>query len=149
MRWKWSSEQTSPCVRRNVADEIACAHTMRSSLPRVCVSNDWLSSSSARSGALLVRQFAAESSEGCTLWIRTERELWREPARFELLVGFAATYAEDLFRQGRLRAVAIGREAPRPVRGVRDLEELLDRLALAAPVPQNQGSGSLSTLHAR
>lgn len=28
---------------------------------------------------------------------------------------------------------AIGREAPRPVRGVRDLEELLDRLALAAP----------------
>ena len=88
---------------------------------------------SARSGALLVRQFAAESSEGCTLWIRTERELWREPARFELLVGFAATYAEDLFRQGRLRAVAIGREAPRPVRGVRDLEELLDRLALAAP----------------
>lgn len=88
---------------------------------------------SARSGTLLVRQFSAESSEGCSLWIRTDRELWPEPARFELLVSFAATYAEDLFRQGRLRAVAIGREAPRPVRGVRDLEDLLDRLALATP----------------
>lgn len=92
---------------------------------------------SARAGTLLVRQFAAESSEGCWLWIRTGRELWSAPEQFELLVSFAATYAEDLFRHGRLRGVAIGRETPRPVRGVRDLEDLLDRLALAAPCDES------------
>ena len=74
------------------------------------------------------------------MWIRTDRELWPEPERFELLVRFAATYAEDLFRQGRLRAVALDREAPRPVRGVRDLEDLLDRLALVTPTEDSGGN---------
>ncbi|MFM7750152.1 MAG: DUF58 domain-containing protein [Opitutaceae bacterium] len=97
---------------------------------------------SARSGTLLVRQFAAESTDGCSLWIRTDRELWPEPERFELLVGFAATYAEDLFRQGRLRAVALDREAPRPVRGLRDLEDLLDRLALAVPAAESRADAA-------
>ena len=63
-------------------------------------------------------------------------------SRFELLVRFAATYAEDLFRQGRLRAVAIGREALRPVRGVRDLEDLLDRLALVTPSAESGGEAT-------
>lgn len=85
---------------------------------------------SARTGTLLVRQFAGESAEGCSLWIRTGRGLWPSAERFELMVGFAATLAEDLFRQGRLRAVAVDQEPPRPVRGVSDLEDLLDRLAV-------------------
>jgi uncharacterized protein (DUF58 family) len=88
---------------------------------------------SARTGTLLVRQFAAESAEGCSLWIRTGCDLWSARDRFELMVSFAATLAEDLFRLGRLRAVAVDREAPRAVRGVRDLEDLLDRLAVAEP----------------
>ena len=64
---------------------------------------------------------------------RTSRDLWTTAERFELMVGFAATFAEDLFRQGRLRAVAVDEEPSRPVRGVRDLEDLLDRLAVVEP----------------
>jgi uncharacterized protein (DUF58 family) len=88
---------------------------------------------SARTRTLLVRQFAAEGSEGCALWIRTGRDLWTTAERFELMVGFAATLAEDLFRPGRLRAVSFDDEPARAVRGVRDLEDVLDRLAVAEP----------------
>jgi uncharacterized protein (DUF58 family) len=88
---------------------------------------------SARTGRLLVRQFAAEVSEGCLLAIDTDATRWPQAEQFEVLVSLAATLAEDLFRAGRLAAVAIDGEAPRPVRSVHDLEELLNRLAVVAP----------------
>jgi len=82
---------------------------------------------------LLVRQFAAESTEGYSLWVRTDAPTWTRPEQFELLVSFAATLAEDLFRAGQLIAAAIDDEPPVPVRRVRDLELLLDRLAVVSP----------------
>jgi uncharacterized protein (DUF58 family) len=91
---------------------------------------------SARSRTLLVRQFAAESAEGYSMWLRTEEAVWPRPEQFELLIGFVATLAEDLFRGGQLRDVAIDAEPPRPVRRVHDLEMLLDRLAEVRPAAQ-------------
>lgn len=87
---------------------------------------------SARTQQLLVRQFGTESSEGLTLWLRTRAEEWPRPEQFELLVSFTATLAEDLFRAGKLRTVAINDEAPAAVRHLRDVEAFLDRLAVVA-----------------
>ena len=84
---------------------------------------------SARTQTLLVRQFAAESAEGFSLWLRTDAGVWTRPEQFELLVSFCGSLAEDLFRAGRLTGVAIDAGAPMPVRRVHDLEGFLDRLA--------------------
>jgi hypothetical protein len=79
---------------------------------------------------------AAENAGGDSLWLRTDAGTWSRPEQCELLVGFAATLAEDLFRAARLQTVAIDAESPLPVRRVRDLELLLDRLAVARPLPE-------------
>lgn len=89
---------------------------------------------SARTQQLLVRQFAAESSEGFSLWLNTDAAVWTRAEQFELLVSFAATLAEDLFRAGRLDAVALNNDASALVRRVRDVELFLDQLALVQPV---------------
>jgi len=94
---------------------------------------------SARTRTLLVRQFAAESAEGYSIWLRTEAAVWPRVEQFELLIRFAATLAEDLFRAGRLVGVAIDAEAPMPVRRVHDLELWLDKLALARPAEAPAG----------
>ncbi|HVU23561.1 MAG TPA: DUF58 domain-containing protein [Opitutus sp.] len=85
---------------------------------------------SARSRQLLVRQFAAESTEGFALRVDTDAAVWVRDEQFELLVGFAASLAEDLFCAGSLAGVALGREPATPVRRVGDLEAFLDRLAV-------------------
>lgn len=90
---------------------------------------------SARTRQLLVRQFAAETSEGFALWLQTDASAWARVEQFELLVSFAGTLAEDLFRAERLVSVALDALAPVPVRGLRDLEAWLDQLALAQPRP--------------
>jgi uncharacterized protein (DUF58 family) len=88
---------------------------------------------SARTRQLLVRQFAAESAFGYSLWLRTDAGVWTRPEQFELLISFVATLAEDLFRSGRLRGVALDAEPPFAIRRVHDLDLFLDRLALASP----------------
>jgi uncharacterized protein (DUF58 family) len=85
---------------------------------------------SARSGQLVVRQFAAESHDRFSLWVQTAAEVWDKPEQFELMLGFAATLAEDLFRAGKLGTVALNAEARGP-----DLEAVRDRLGEARPVP--------------
>ena len=96
---------------------------------------------SARTRTLLVRQFAAESSEGYLVWLRTDASVWKRPEQFELLVSLAATLAEDLFRAGRLVATAVDAEPPRPVRRVHDLELFLDKLAVVRPVESTTPGG--------
>lgn len=86
---------------------------------------------SARQRQLLVRQHAAEQQEGFVLRLDTAADRWPRPEQFERAVGFAATLAEDLFKAGRLRAVALGEELPGAVRRIADLEAWLDRLAVA------------------
>jgi uncharacterized protein (DUF58 family) len=92
---------------------------------------------SARTRQLLVRQFAAEQAEGFSLWVNTDPGIWTRPAQFELLVSFAATLAEDLFRAGRLDAVSLNHEAPVSIWRVRDLEMFLDRLAVLQPLAES------------
>lgn len=93
---------------------------------------------SARTQTLLVRQFAAESAEGFSIWLRTEAEIWPRAEQFELLVSFCATLAEDLFRAGRLIGVAIDADAPMAVRRVHDMEAFLDRLAVVRPIEDSE-----------
>jgi len=95
---------------------------------------------SARLRRLMVRQNAAETQTGFSLWLRTSEEEWIRPEQFELMCGMAATMAEDLFRAGRLVSVAIDDEAPLPVRRMHDLERFLDRLALVKPAAQSYQS---------
>lgn len=125
-------------------------------VPRVGVSGDLLAlrrytmgdshrlihwKASARTGQLLVQQFTAENAEGYALWLRTDAGVWPRPDQFELLVGFAGTLAEDLFRGGRLLSVAIDGEPPAPIRRVHDLELFLDKLATLRPTAETLPGG--------
>ena len=92
---------------------------------------------SARTQQLLVRQFTAESSQGYAVWMRTDAELWPRAEQFEVLVSFAATLVEDLFRAGQLQSLALEAEPAVAVRQVRDLEAWLNRLAV---VEFNEGA---------
>ena len=69
--------------------------------------------------------------------------MWTRPEQFELLIRFAATLAEDLFRMGRLMTAAVDAEAPMSIRRVHDLELWLDRLAVAQPVADPAGAGAV------
>jgi uncharacterized protein (DUF58 family) len=88
---------------------------------------------SARLGKLLVRQLAAESLERFAFWLRTDAEIWSRPEQFELMISFAATLLEDLFRADKLSSVAVDFEAATPIRRVRDLEAVLDVIAELQP----------------
>jgi len=88
---------------------------------------------SARTGHLLVRQFAAETTESYVLQLDSDAELWPRPEQFERFISFAATLAEDYFRAGRLRSAVVDREPMRAIRHVRDYEALLDQLAVLNP----------------
>jgi uncharacterized protein (DUF58 family) len=88
---------------------------------------------SARLGRLLVRQHAAETQAGYTVWVLTALADWPRPEQFELMCSLAATLAEDFFRAGRLVAVAFDDSPPQPVRRRHDLDRFLDRLALIQP----------------
>ena len=101
---------------------------------------------SARTGKLLVRQLAAESTERFSLWLHTDRDTWARMEQFELMVSFAGTLAEDLFRADKLATVALDQAAPAPIRRLRDLEAWLDELALLEPVTKSRdGVGRPST----
>ncbi|MBI2511324.1 MAG: DUF58 domain-containing protein [Opitutae bacterium] len=88
---------------------------------------------SARLGQLMVRQFAAESPEGYALCVEAAAELWTRAEQFETLCRFAATLAEDLFADGRLRGVSVNGQWV-DTRRLRDVEAVLDLLAVAEPV---------------
>jgi len=103
---------------------------------------------SARLRKLVVRQFSLDSEEAFTLWFRTTARVWKNAGQFELLCSLAATLAEDLFKQGRLEAVAFDAEPPLPVRSVRDVEAFLDRLAILEPT-EGEGARSDAAFSAR
>jgi len=100
---------------------------------------------SARTRQLLVRQFAAESAEGYSIWLRTDAGVWTRPEQFEVLISLVATLAEDLFRAGRLMGVAIDAEPPAPVRRVHDLELFLDKLAVVRPLEEEKPRESVAS----
>lgn len=94
---------------------------------------------SARLGQLMIRQFAAESHDGYVLRIDTPAAVWIHPEQFELLCSFAGTLAEDLYATGRLRGVTLNGGPLIETRRIRDLEVLLDALALLQPVADGGG----------
>jgi len=93
---------------------------------------------SARTGRVLVRQFSAQDSETCSIWLKTDAGVWTRPAQFELLMSFAATLAQDLFRAGRLQSAAINAAPQIEMRRLADLESFLDRLAEAVPLAESR-----------
>ena len=78
----------------------------------------------------MVRQFAAESTEVYFLRIETPSGRWPREEQFELMCGFAATLAEDLFTEARLAGAVINAGNPIAIRRVQDLELFLDQLAV-------------------
>lgn len=95
---------------------------------------------SARTRRLLIRQFSAQSSEACSLWLRTDADVWSRPEQFELMLSFAATLALDLFHADRLQDASIDSQAPVQIRRVADLESFLDRLSEVSPTPAPAGA---------
>ena len=85
---------------------------------------------SARLRRLMVRQYAAESTAAYFLRVDAAAGVWLREEQFELMCRFAATLAEDLFTEDRLVGAAIDPAGPIAIRRVRDLESLLDQLAL-------------------
>jgi uncharacterized protein (DUF58 family) len=100
---------------------------------------------SARTRQLLVRQFAAETAEGCMVWLRTDAGMWPRKDQFEVLISFAATLTEDLFRAGRLLGIAINDGPPTLVRRVRELELFLNDLAVIQPTTAIAARDRLAT----
>jgi uncharacterized protein (DUF58 family) len=116
---------------------------------------------SARLRQLMIRQFAAESTEVYFLRIETPSGRWQREEQFELMCSFAATLAEDLFTEARLAGGVINAGNPIAIRRVQDLELFLDQLAVlereaadrgpeaaekvdAAAKGANRGAGSLA-----
>jgi uncharacterized protein (DUF58 family) len=97
---------------------------------------------SARSRELLIRQFSSQNSDACSMLLKTDAAVWTRPEQFELLMSFAATLAQDLFRAGRLRSTAIDASRPVAAKRVADLESFLDRLAEAKPTPSPPGAAA-------
>jgi uncharacterized protein (DUF58 family) len=97
----------------------------------------------ARLRRLVVREVLAENHSGFFLHIETPAVLWRRPEQFEKLCGFAATLAEDLFRQQQLIGVVINDRAPIRIRRMADLVLFLDQLAILQPVEHYRASGSI------
>jgi uncharacterized protein (DUF58 family) len=95
---------------------------------------------SARKRQLLIRQFSSQNSDACSLWLRTDASVWTRPEQFELMLSFAATLAQDLFRSGRLLSTAIDNAPQAPVRRLADVDAFLDRLAEVAPLVEKPDS---------
>jgi uncharacterized protein (DUF58 family) len=104
---------------------------------------------SARSRELLIRQFSSQNSDACSLWVRTDGATWTRPEQFELLISFAATLAQDLFRVGRLRSAALDGGRPFATKRVADLDSFLDQLAEAQPAPAEREQPEPAAVRAR
>lgn len=100
---------------------------------------------SARQRVLVVRQMAEENRDGFVLFIESSASLWAEANKFDVLCAFAGSLAEDLFREGRLLAVAINDEPLQPIKRLHGLQHFLERLALLqtsdhfSPLPEAGG----------
>ncbi|MGH8017286.1 MAG: DUF58 domain-containing protein [Opitutaceae bacterium] len=97
----------------------------------------------ARQRRLVVRQTLAEHQTGFWLHLETSSTTWRKPEQFEKLCCFAATLAEDLFREQRLIGAIVNDNAPVPIRRMADLELLLDQIAVIEPVDHYQPGRAL------
>lgn len=83
----------------------------------------------ARMNKMMVRQLAQEGETGFHLRVDSAGFDW-SAAQLETLCSVACALAEDLFQVGRLETVAIGHEGGIFLRGLRELHDFFDALAL-------------------
>jgi uncharacterized protein (DUF58 family) len=84
---------------------------------------------SARMNKLMIRQLAQEGESGFHVFLNSELEDWTD-AQIETLCSVACALTEDLFHAGRLQSVQVGADDPIAIRGLRELHEFFDRLAV-------------------
>lgn len=89
----------------------------------------------ARLRKLMVRQMEEEHRDGYIVFVETPASIWQNAGQFDRLCSFAASLAEDLFREGRLVGVAINDEPLIVVKRLHDLQLFLEELARAEPTP--------------
>jgi len=95
----------------------------------------------ARLRQLMVRQMEEENRDGYIVFVETPASIWQKPEQFEKLCSFAASLAEDLFREGRLVGVAINDQPLRVIKRLHDLQLFLEQLARAEPTAGYQPAG--------
>ena len=78
---------------------------------------------------LMLRQLAQDSQDGFHLEVDPASGYWN-PAQLETLCSVACALSEDLFQAGRLETVRAGGAEPIFVRGLRELHDFFDQLAL-------------------
>ena len=83
----------------------------------------------ARMKRLMVRQLAQEGDSGFHMQVNLSAGAW-DADTLEVLCSVACALSEDLFHEGRLDTVAVGAEMPVPVRGLREVHDFFDRLAI-------------------
>jgi uncharacterized protein (DUF58 family) len=93
----------------------------------------------ARMNKLMIRQLAQEGESGFHIRVDPYSYDW-SAAQLETLCSAACALAEDLFQAGRLETAAVGRGDPILTRGLRELHEFFDDLALI-----EQGSARAET----
>jgi uncharacterized protein (DUF58 family) len=94
---------------------------------------------SARLRRLQVRLFSRESQEAFALRVDSAAAIWPRAEQFELMCSLAVTLAEDLFTAGRLGAVLVNQDSPRPLRRLGDLERFFDQIARLQPTSSTYG----------
>ena len=103
---------------------------------------------SARLNKLMTRQLAREGESGYQIYLAPDAAEWSGD-RLERLCSLVCALAEDLFRAGRLEMVAVAGGESLPVRGLRELHNFFDELALLEPIedPPLSGGTSLAQRH--
>ena len=88
---------------------------------------------SARQRQLLVRQVAEEMRDGLVILFESPKALWFDETAFECLCSFAVSLAENLFKAGRLSAVAVNDQPILSIKRLVDLYRFIAEIAVIAP----------------
>ncbi|MGJ8650102.1 MAG: DUF58 domain-containing protein [Opitutaceae bacterium] len=97
----------------------------------------------ARLGKLMIRQLAQEGEGGYHLILDTDSQQWNDEV-FETLCSLVCSLADALFHAGRLETVVVNGASPLSIRGLRDLHDFYDCLALLETVPHGVASVEMS-----
>ena len=95
----------------------------------------------ARMNKLMIRQLAQEGESGFHLRLDPSAADW-SGAQVETLCSAACALAEDLFQAGRLDSVSVGGGEATATRGLRELHDFFDELALFGTTGEEKRSGS-------
>jgi uncharacterized protein (DUF58 family) len=97
---------------------------------------------SARQRQLMLRQCASEAEETYGLQFETDARLWQDAECFETALRLAASLAENLNSMGKLRRLFLDGDSAMNAWRRAELEDWLDRLALAVPIPSKEQPGA-------